>query len=122
MERERVFRLVAQQDKLVIFSTHIPRDAESIAQTVIVLHEGRVLFCGAPEELRASATGLVYQFDIAVEAFPQVATSMLVSHVKLDSSHARLRVIGKPAHFEATTVSPSLEDAYLLLTKQHAKI
>jgi ABC-2 type transport system ATP-binding protein len=116
LERARVFRLVSQCGKLVIFSTHIPEEAESIAETIIVLHQGGVLFCGALAEMRALAEGRVYELRVPVDALPRMTASLLVSRVVTSEDTALLRVIGKPVGIEATAVAPSLEDAYLLLT------
>jgi ABC-2 type transport system ATP-binding protein len=117
IERERVFRVVAQLCKLVIFSTHIPDDAARIAQTGVVLHQGRVLFCGALDDLRTSAAGEVYEMCAASEALPQLVDSLVVSRVTLQGSSVLLRVIGKPP-CDAVVVEPSLEDAYLWLLRQ----
>jgi ABC-2 type transport system ATP-binding protein len=116
VERERVFRVVTTCGKLTIFSTHIPEEAERIAQTVIVLHEGQVLFCGAVETLRAYAIGQVYELSASRETLPQMMASLSVSRITPHQSHPLLRVVGEPSSPEATVVAPSLEDAYLLLT------
>ncbi len=115
-EEERIFRLLAQNDSLVIFSTHIPEQAAHIAQTVIVLHTGRVLFCGTPDELRAIAAGQVYELTVSSDSLPQLTTSLHISRVFSSGVETRLRVIGKPAFADSLIVNPSLEDAYLLLT------
>jgi ABC-2 type transport system ATP-binding protein len=113
-EREHVLRAVTQKSRLILFSTHVPEDAESVAQSVIVLHQGRLLFCGTLDDLRASAEGQVYEICVAPDAVPRFAESMLVSRVTLVDSHARLRVVGTPSPNEAVT-TPTLADAYLRL-------
>lgn len=114
-ERESAYRVLAKSGKLTIFSTHIPEEAERIAQSVIVLHEGQVLFYGALEALRASAIGLVYELSVSTEQLPQLTTQLTVSRIILQGSYATVRSIGKPTHAGAVVVPPSLEDAYLLL-------
>lgn len=51
VERERVYRLLSERNKFTIFSTHILEEAECIANTIIVLHHGRILFHGTCAEL-----------------------------------------------------------------------
>lgn len=116
VERERVFRVMAGRSELTLFSTHIPEEAERFAQTVIVLHEGRVLFCGAVEALRATAIGQVYECCVPTETLPQILSMMLVSRMIPHGAETLVRSIGRPVPSGATLVAPSLEDAYLLLT------
>lgn len=117
-ERERVFRLMTQQDKLIIFSTHIPEDAERIAQTVIVLHQGSVLFCGALDDLRKLATGQVYELCVSQADLPRIVSSLLISRITPQGSQAIIRVVGKPAVGEFSAREPTLEDAYLYLKRR----
>jgi ABC-2 type transport system ATP-binding protein len=115
-ERERVLRVVTQHSRFTLFSTHIPEDAESIANMVIVLHQGHLLFCGTVDALRASAEGYVYELCIPPESLPQFVSSLLVSRVTPHDSRLLLRVVGNDPHYDAVSVTPSLEDAYLHLT------
>jgi ABC-2 type transport system ATP-binding protein len=53
-ERLAVFRLVRRvlrTQGMVIFSTHVPQDVEQVADQVIVLNAGQVLYAGAVESL-----------------------------------------------------------------------
>lgn len=121
VEREHIYNLLADYSPMTIFSTHIPEEAERIAQTVIVLHEGQVLYCGAVEALRTSAVGQVYELCVSADTLPQMMTSMHVSRISPQGQYSRLRIIGTPSQPEATIVPPSLEDAYLLLTQNLLK-
>ena len=40
------------QDRLVLLSTHIIEDVQSVCSRLLVLHQGRLRFDGTPEELR----------------------------------------------------------------------
>ncbi len=52
-ERERVFRLMRQPvpGRTVVFSTHLPDEAALIANQVVILRQGRVLYAGQLENL-----------------------------------------------------------------------
>ncbi|HSV85736.1 MAG TPA: ABC transporter ATP-binding protein [Levilinea sp.] len=50
-ERQAVFRLLRRRAGLVIFSTHVLWDVEQIADQVVVLHAGQVLFAGELDSL-----------------------------------------------------------------------
>ena len=114
-ERERVLRVITQHTKLTLFSTHIPEDVENIAQAVIVLHQGQVLFCGALDDLRACALGKVHEICVEPKFVSKHVESMLVSRVTPGDSCVRLRVIGERP-IDGIEVNPSLADAYLQLT------
>jgi ABC-2 type transport system ATP-binding protein len=45
-ERIAVFKLVRRMRGMVVVSTHVPQDVEQIADQVVVLHSGSVLFSG----------------------------------------------------------------------------
>lgn len=45
------------QDRLVLLSTHIIEDVQSICDQIVVINHGRVLFTGTPEELIQTAVG-----------------------------------------------------------------
>lgn len=118
-ERESAFRLVGQQGKLTIFSTHIPAEIESVgAQQIIVLDQGRVLFCGTEDAMRATAAGFVYEICVAKEQAAAMSTSRLVSRITLNETHVRMRVIARSESGAAAPVTPTLEDAYLWLTRR----
>ena len=50
------------QDRLVLLSTHIIEDVQSICDQIVVINHGRVLFTGTPEELIQTAVGHVGAF------------------------------------------------------------
>jgi ABC-2 type transport system ATP-binding protein len=57
-ERLAVFRLVRRvrsSHGLVIFSTHVPQDVEQVADQVVVLDAGQVLFAGDVEVMHREA-------------------------------------------------------------------
>ena len=45
------------QDRLVLLSTHIIEDVQSVCSRLLVLHQGRLRFDGTPEELIRAAEG-----------------------------------------------------------------
>lgn len=51
------------QDKLVLLSTHIIEDIQSVCNQLIVINCGRILFTGTPEVLTALARGHVGMFE-----------------------------------------------------------
>lgn len=115
VERERVYRLLAGSSRLTIFSTHSPEEVERIAQTVIILHAGRIRFCGPVDALLNEAVGQVYEITLARDALSQVMASLCISRITSHESQVLVRVLGNPPFPGAVPVMPSLEDAYLWL-------
>lgn len=57
--RFRNFFSQTAQDKLVLLSTHIIEDIQSVCDRLIVIDHGEILFIGKPEELILQARGHV---------------------------------------------------------------
>ena len=55
--RFRNFFSQTAQDKLVLLSTHIIEDVQSVCDRLIVIDRGQILFIGRPEELVLQARG-----------------------------------------------------------------
>jgi ABC-2 type transport system ATP-binding protein len=121
LERENVYRLLGDPADLTIFSTHIPEEAERIAQTVIVLAAGHVRFCGTVDALREQAVGQVYEVNIAADRLPHLMKTHVISRMSAHGSETRVRVVGSSPSRDAALVAPSLEDAYLLLRHSSLK-
>ena len=60
--RFRNFFSQTAQDKLVLLSTHIIEDVQSVCDRLIVIDRGQILFIGRPEELGLQARGHVGVF------------------------------------------------------------
>ena len=69
-ERVRFRNLLSEHEglKLVLLSTHIVSDVESVATEIAVVRQGRLLAFGTPEELVARAAGAVWEADLPSRA------------------------------------------------------
>ncbi|MCU7725237.1 ABC transporter ATP-binding protein [Actinoplanes sp. KI2] len=92
------------EDRCVIVSTHQTEDVAAFCPRVVVLHEGRVRFDGAPEDLAATATGRVWTADRRDPG----------ARLAWRTSTGTLHQVGTPPP-GATLADASLEDGYLLL-------
>ena len=105
------------QDRLVLLSTHIIEDVQSVCDRLVVIHHGRILFSGTPEGLIQSAVGHVGTFlekDAAQERGLHITARVNPSR------GVRCRAVADklPAYVQAE--EPSLEDAYLYLISREA--
>jgi len=120
MERIRFRNLLAElgKDRIVIFSTHITEDVSSSCHDLAVLNRGRVIFRGAPEELRRAAEGRVRETVVDETRLREMTDRVhIVSQVR-EMDGVRIRFIRKDGVEEAgQEVAPTLEDGYLWLLK-----
>lgn len=107
------------EEQLVLLSTHIIEDVQSVCDQIVVMDHGRILFAGTPAALIRTAVGHVGVFwekDAAREQGLEITARVNTSQ------GIRCRVVADrlPAYAEAE--EPSLEDAYLyLLAKEGAQ-
>lgn len=104
------------QQKLVLLSTHIIEDVQSVCNRLIVIDHGAVLFDGRPSELIVEAYGHVGTFE-------QHAGELLESeyHVTARINTVRgilCRIVAETLPEFAEPVEPTLEDAYIWLIAQ----
>ena len=104
--------------RLVILSTHIVSDVESIAGEIAVVRDGRVVISGPPEALLRAAQGSAWEAVVSSAEFEQRRAGLTVSGMvrRADGVHLRLVARERPLP-QATPVEPNLEDAYLFLMR-----
>ncbi len=70
-----VRRLIRElgRSKTVLLSTHILQEVEAVADRVILIHRGRIVFDGTPEEMRGAHVTLDEAFRALTEGAPDKA-------------------------------------------------
>jgi ABC-2 type transport system ATP-binding protein len=65
-ERNRFYNLLSEigENVIVILSTHIVEDVMELCTNMAIIHEGRVLFAGVPEDAVGELTGKIWQKSI----------------------------------------------------------
>ncbi len=106
--------------KLVILSTHIVSDVESIATEIAIMDRGRLLALDRPEALLARARGSVWEAVYDSEDFAEVRRRLKVSSTlrRADGVHARIVQRDRPSP-DAVPAEPDLEDALLHVLGTH---
>jgi ABC-2 type transport system ATP-binding protein len=107
--------------RLVILSTHIVSDIESIAGEIAVMRDGCLLASGPPEVLLRAAAGATWQAVVSSAELEQRRAELTVSAMvrRADGVHLRLVARERPLP-QATPVEPNLEDAYLFLMRSES--
>jgi ABC-2 type transport system ATP-binding protein len=112
-QRARLRDILGQagQAATVLISTHQTEDVAALCERVIVLDEGRVHFDGTVRTFVSAADGRVW---MAAERDPGARHAWR-------TGSGRWRNVGDPP-VDAETVEPSVEDAYLLLLGDRARL
>jgi len=115
-ERVRFRNLLSElaADRLVLLSTHIVSDVESVADDIAIVAQGRLLRRGTPEQLLRAVAGHVWETVVAPETVAAVQARHMVSRMVRTADGVRLRLLSttRPDP-DAALVPPDLEDAYL---------
>lgn len=120
-ERIRFRNLLSElgRGRVVILSTHVVADVESIALRVGVLNRGHLVFSGDPEGLRGLARGLVWELWVPDEHIDRITRPPQSVHpisTRMMPGGAEVRVLSPESPWgEGRPVEPTLEDGYVAL-------
>ncbi|MBQ8519476.1 MAG: ABC transporter ATP-binding protein [Agathobacter sp.] len=115
-ERIRFRNLISEisAERIVILSTHIVSDVESIANEILLMKEGQLIKTGTTEEIASLAEGKVWSGYVSQAEVNRVKDRGIVVNIKLDGENVELRMVAETCPFDsAQQVPPNLEDAYL---------
>lgn len=96
-------------DRIVILSTHIVSDIETIANQVIMLKDHKVLYCNTPDKICKMLNGKIFEipFGMCIPVPHEIISER-------QSNHGKVTRIYSNEYFEgATPVQPNLEDVFL---------
>ncbi|GGM15062.1 ATP-binding cassette domain-containing protein [Dactylosporangium sucinum] len=111
-ERVRFRNLLSDlaADRVVLLSTHIVADVESVAGRIAVVKDGRLRFAGTPDELLRTVDGHVWEAVVP----PETEVRFLTTRRIRVPGGIRVRMLATaPPLPGAVAVAPDLEDAYL---------
>jgi ABC-2 type transport system ATP-binding protein len=105
--------------QIIIFSTHIVSDVESIASDIVIMNKGSLIETGTPETLIGKTAGNVWDCVVPHESLAQIRNQMIISNSIRRSEGTHVRIISDDAPMEnAQSATPGLEDAYLYFLNQ----
>lgn len=114
-ERNRFYNLLAEigEQVIVILSTHIVEDVTDLCTNMAIIHEGKVLFQGRPEDAIAELQGRVWQRFIAKADLAKFEEQYKVISSRLVAGRPFIHVLSEQAlnsGFHPST--PDLEDVF----------
>lgn len=116
-ERLRFYALLNEfsSNRIVIVSSHIVSDIETVCEKVAVLDAGKLLFTGTVEDLAQTAAGKVYELTVPKSRQASIHNQYCVlssqghlADVKIRVLHDGVPAVGTPVPCEAT-----VEDGYM---------
>lgn len=114
-ERNRFYNLLAEigDNVIVILSTHIVEDVTDLCSNMAIIHLGKVLFAGAPEDAVHRLEGKVWRKSITRDAVKDYASRMPVISNKLVAGRPQIHVFADAAPEDGfIPVAPGLEDVF----------
>lgn len=121
-ERLRFYTLLNEfsNNRIVIVSSHIVNDIETVCEKVAVLDAGKLLFNGAVEDLAQMAAGKVYELTVPKSRHASIQNEYCVlssqghlADVKIRVLHDSVPATGNPVPCEVT-----VEDGYMEMLRQ----
>jgi ABC-type multidrug transport system ATPase subunit len=115
-ERLRFRNLLAELgfDNLVIISTHIVSDVESIAGRLAIMRNGRLVACDTPDAILGHARGQVWSATVDNDEYERLRGSTHVLHAARQGGRMQLRIAHPSLPCAgAQACEPSLEEALM---------
>ena len=114
-ERNRFYNLLAEigEQVIVILSTHIVEDVTDLCTNMAIIHEGKVLFQGRPDDAISELKGRVWQRSIAKADLAKFEEQYKVISSRLVAGRPFIHVLSEQAlngGFQAS--APDLEDVF----------
>lgn len=117
-ERARFRNLLSQigKETIVILSTHIISDIESVAKETIMIKDGKVLLQGTHKEILDDMNGKVYSIKVKNESeVYAIQNKYKIVSIQRGVEDIELRVISENliTDFDAKSIEPRFEDVYM---------
>lgn len=120
-ERVRFRQLISEMasDAIIILSSHIVSDIETLADEVAIMKSGTLIGKAIPSEIIKRIENRVFETSVANADLPAFKAKHLVVNTSRQADTTQLRYVSSFQEIEAgaKSVNAGLEDAYLFLTQ-----
>ncbi len=107
--------------KLVIMSTHIVSDVESIASQLAIMRNGKLIAFETPELILDKARGQIWSAQVGNEQYDVLKDKVQILHAQRSGSNVNLRMAHPHSPCQgALMTEPSLEEA--LMSRRYAAL
>lgn len=105
---------VIAKERIVLLSTHIISDIESMADNVLIMKKGKLICEGKKTAILNQLLNCVWECCMPLDKMGEVTASYLVSNLRIQEENVFIRIICKEKPFvDAVSAVPNLEDLYL---------
>ncbi|MFN9156747.1 MAG: ABC transporter ATP-binding protein [Planctomyces sp.] len=120
-ERNRFYNLLSEvgENVVVILSTHIVQDVKELCTNMAIIHQGRVVYAGAPAQAEQNLRGMIWHKSIALQELEEHRRAYRVISTKLVAGRPLIHVLSESVPGEGfSQVEPDLEDVFFSLVNQ----
>jgi ABC-type multidrug transport system ATPase subunit len=111
---------MAQEERIIILSTHIVGDISSTCHDMALLVDGRVGFKGPPDELIRQAEGAVFEIDASDQQLSGIQEKFAVTSTIPTEKGWRVEVVAQDTDgYRSRNIPPNLEHAYVHFIDRH---
>ncbi len=122
-ERNRFYNLLSEigENVIVILSTHIVQDVKELCTLMAIIHEGQLLFAGAPDEAEAELSGKIWRKSIGKDELSDYRERFDVISTKLVAGRPQIHIVSDSCPDDGfAAVDPDLEDVFFSRIKRVA--
>lgn len=120
-ERLRFYNLLStfSNDRVVIVSSHIVADIESVCENVAVLDAGELLYAGTTEHLAKVAEGKVFEMTVPRTELAALQKKYSILSSQGHMSKMKIRILSEdiPPTGNPAACTPTVEDGYMELLR-----
>ena len=120
-ERVRFRNLISDlaHQSIIILSSHIVSDIETIADSVAIMKEGKLITHGTQESVITQVEGKAFDILLDTSQLSVFKTKHLVVSTSRQGDKIKVRYLSDVPESESVKCIASLEDAYLFLTRSN---
>ena len=115
-ERVRFRNIISSlgKNRIIILSTHIVSDVEYIADSIMIMKNGKMIRSGTEEELAEEVKNCVWKCLVPEKEAMELNEKYIVSNLKNQGDKVELRIVSKERPIpDAEPLEVTLEDIYL---------
>ena len=115
-ERVRFRNIISSlgKNRIIILSTHIVSDVEYIADSIMIMKNGKMIRTGTESELAEEVKNCVWKSLVPEKEAMELNEKYIVSNLKNQGDKVELRIVSKEKPIpEAEPLEVTLEDIYL---------
>lgn len=122
-ERNQFSRLLSElsRDKIILLSTHIVSDVESIANRIMIMKKGELIAYDTPQKLLQVLKGKVRKITLKHEELHAFQSKYVICSQKEAMDHVEVRYIDEQQTSNGEIVEAVLNDLYLYHFEEEAR-